>query len=55
MNKNNIFAGYSIILEDFKNLNMEKIIKYREDLKNLNLPEDSLKIKCGIGHPSNLF
>jgi len=52
MNKDNIFAGYSIILEEYKKLDLEKVLMYQKELKNLNLSEDSLKIKCGTGHPS---
>ena len=48
---NNI-AGYSIIIEDYKKLNYEQIIKYQVSLREIGTPETSIKIKCGVGHPS---
>jgi hypothetical protein len=43
-------SGYLIIMENYKKINLEKIIKYKNFIEN-NL-NSSMIVKFGQGHPS---
>ena len=52
MNKYNNLAGYTILTEDYKKLSFTKVLAYKEAVSNLNIPNETMLIKCGTGHPS---